>query len=70
MKIKKPFIVDNYIVRIYRRDEEDIRKVAGIIEQVGAEEKQAFHNMDELCGILSLGRSELSNKRSGSTKGK
>ncbi|MBI5193677.1 MAG: hypothetical protein HZA08_09590 [Nitrospirae bacterium] len=53
MKNKKPFIVDNYIVRIYRRDEEDIRKVVGIVEHVGAEEKQAFHSMDELCGILS-----------------
>lgn len=53
MKNMEPFIVDNYIIRIYRRDEEDLRKMAGIVEQVGTEKKQAFHNLDELWAILT-----------------
>lgn len=34
----EPFIVDNYIVRIYRRSEEDIGKLTGVVEQVSTEE--------------------------------
>lgn len=70
MQDMEPFIVDNYIVRIYRRDEEDLRKVAGIVEQVGTEEKRAFHDLDELWAILSLRRGKLSRKRKGNTKEK
>lgn len=65
----EPFIVDNYIVRIYRRDEEDLRKIAGIVEQVGKEEKQAFHNLDELWTILKSPESRLSRKKKVVTKG-
>ncbi len=66
----EPFIVDNYIVRIYRRDEEDLRKIAGIVEQVGKEEKQAFRNLDELWTILKSPESRLSRKKKDITKGK
>lgn len=70
MQKTEPFIVDNYIVRIYRRDEENLRKIAGIVEQVGTEEKRSFHSLDELWTILSICRSELSRKRKGNTKEK
>lgn len=62
--------MDNYIIRIYRRDEEDLRKVAGIVEQVGTEEKRSFHNLDELWAILGYPRSKVSRKRRGNTKKK
>lgn len=45
--------LDNYIVRIYRRDGGDPRKVAGIVEEVGVKENQVFHNLDELWDILA-----------------
>ncbi|MBI5407064.1 MAG: hypothetical protein HZA18_05150 [Nitrospirae bacterium] len=66
----EPFIVDNYIVRVYRREEDDMRKVAGIVEEVRTEEKRAFHNLDELWTILRSPRSKVSRKRKGNTKGK
>jgi len=66
-----PFIVDNYIVRIYRRDEEDLRKIAGIVEQVGTEEKRSFHSLDELWTILSVAKGHLPRKgRDRKVKGK
>ena len=66
----EPFIMDNYIVRIYRHDEEDLRNVVGIVEQVGTEENRAFHDLDELWAILRSPRSEVSCKRKGNTKEK
>jgi len=44
--------LENYIVRIYRRDHDESAKVAGIVESVETEKKQAFKNMDELAQIL------------------
>ncbi|HBI23988.1 MAG TPA: hypothetical protein DDX84_07290 [Nitrospiraceae bacterium] len=62
MQNTEPFIVDNYIVRIYRRDEEDLRKIVGIVEQVGAEEKRSFHSLDELWTILSVAKGRIPRK--------
>jgi len=44
--------LENYIVRIYRRDHDESAKVAGIVESVETDKKQAFKNMDELAQIL------------------
>ncbi len=44
----------NYIVRIYRRGEDDRRVVAGIVEEVGVREKKGFHDIEELRLILDL----------------
>ena len=44
----------NYIVRIYRRGEDDPRMVVGIVEEVGAREKKGFHDIEELRLILHL----------------
>jgi hypothetical protein len=44
--------LENYIVRIYRRDSDKPVEIAGIVEYVEAERKQAFKNMDELSQIL------------------
>lgn len=54
--------MDNYIVRIYRREGKGSKKIIGIVEQVGAKERLAFQNIDELWAIL--------NKRRGRHKGK
>lgn len=43
----------NYILRIYRYENKRPDKLVGIVEEVGAEDKKAFTNMDELWQILS-----------------
>jgi hypothetical protein len=44
--------LENYIVRIYRRDSGNPFEIAGIVESVEDEKKQAFKNMNELSQIL------------------
>jgi uncharacterized membrane protein len=44
--------LENYIVRIYRRDQDRPSEIAGLVELVEAEKKQAFKNIDELSQIL------------------
>ncbi|MFQ5660984.1 MAG: hypothetical protein ACE5GZ_11195 [Gammaproteobacteria bacterium] len=46
--------MESYIVRIHRRDEQDVHPVRGIVEQVGAEDQDAFGTMQELWNILSV----------------
>ena len=40
------FSIDNYIVRIYRWDNDNPRRLVGVVEQVGLQGKLAFHNLD------------------------
>lgn len=44
----------SYIVRIYRRDNDDKRMVIGIVEEVGVRIKKGFHCVEELRLILDL----------------
>ena len=44
----------SYIVRIYRRGEDDPRIVVGVVEEVGVREKKGFHCIEELRLILDL----------------
>jgi len=46
--------MENYIVRVYRRDIQDTCGVTGIVENVENEEKLVFHSLEELCSILSV----------------
>ncbi len=45
--------MDSYIVRIYRRDD-DQNASAGIVEVVKTQEQKAFKTRDELLAILNL----------------
>jgi hypothetical protein len=45
--------LENYVVRIYRREKNDPRILVGVIEEVGVEGRRAFSNLDELWGILN-----------------
>lgn len=45
--------MDSYIVRLYRRDNENPENLVGLVETVGAEEKRSFHTVKELMAILS-----------------
>jgi len=46
-------VLESYIVRIYRPEVKDPRNIIGIVEEVGAEEKRAFTNIEELWNILN-----------------
>ena len=43
----------NYIVRIYRHEKDNPRKIVGVVEEPEIEGKKAFTNLDELWGILN-----------------
>jgi len=49
----------NYIIRIYRFDENKHRGIVGVVEEVGVKEKKAFTNYDELWEILRSVKDEL-----------
>lgn len=55
--------MESYIVRIYRRQEKHPREVVGIVEEVEAEEKKAFKNMDELMEILASVKTRAKTRR-------
>lgn len=58
-------ILDNYILRIYRRKKNNPRILVGVVEEVGAEGKKAFSNLDELWAILNPTKNQLASwKRS------
>jgi len=42
----------NYVVRIYRFDENHPRHLVGVVEEVGVKGKKAFTNYDELWELL------------------
>ena len=45
-------ILDNYVIRIYRRDKSDPRLMVGTVEEIGKKEKKGFNSFDELREIL------------------
>lgn len=45
--------MDNYIVRIYRREKDNPRMLVGLVEEVGVSGKKAFNNLDDLWEILN-----------------
>ncbi len=47
--------MENYIVRIYRRDEEQ-NVIAGIVEIVGKQEEKPFKTHEELLAILKAAK--------------
>jgi len=47
--------MENYIVRIYRRDEKDRTKVTGMVESVERETRHTFHTLNSLRSVLMQG---------------
>ena len=43
----------NYIVRVYRQEEEKPHQLVGIVEEVGVEGRKGFTNIDELWEIFT-----------------
>jgi len=59
--------MDSYLIRIYRRDKENPEAIVGIIEEIGADRKEPFKNISELCDIIvqQRGDKDRIKKRSG-----
>lgn len=49
---------DNYIIRIYRRGQQNPRMVVGTVEQVGRKLKMSFTDFEELRTILRVPRGQ------------
>jgi hypothetical protein len=46
--------LDNFIIRIYRVDTEDCRKITGLVEMMdGSGEREPFADLDELGALLN-----------------
>ena len=45
--------MNSYLVRIYRRGEDNPRVLVGVVEEPGVNEKKAFTNLYELWEILN-----------------
>jgi len=58
-------ILDNYIIRIYRREKTDPRLIVGIVELVGTKEKKGFNSFDELREILASHAKRSSRRTTG-----
>ncbi len=48
----KGTILKDYVLKIYRREKNDPRILAGVVEEVGVEGKKAFSSLDGLWEIL------------------
>jgi hypothetical protein len=59
--------MNSYLVRIYRKAENNPRLLVGVIEEPGVKEKKAFHNLYELWDLLNLPQKK---KRSNSGDGR
>jgi hypothetical protein len=57
--------LDCYIVRVYRRETARPREFVGVVEEVGAEGKRAFTNIDELWEILKPAKVIVEEDRNG-----
>lgn len=44
--------MESYVIRIYRRDEQNPHNIIGLVEDIGLEAKTPFHNVEELIHIL------------------
>jgi hypothetical protein len=44
--------VESYIVRIYRKPDAPFGDMVGLVEKVGATDKKAFRNKEELWNLL------------------
>jgi hypothetical protein len=42
----------NFVIRVYRQDEEDLNAVVGIVEHIEENRQSSFSSMDELIRIL------------------
>ena len=61
--------MNSYLVRIYRKADNNPRMLVGVVEEVGVKEKKAFHTLCELWDILNpIKRVPAQQKRKNNSK--
>lgn len=55
--------MENYVLRIYRREKNDPRILVGVVEEVGVDGNKAFSNLDELWFILNSSKGETTKSK-------
>ena len=63
--------LDSYIIRIYRRDVENGRELAGLVERIGNGKRLAFGTSEELWAFLTerrLVRGRIARNKSGKAR--
>ena len=55
--------MENYVLRIYRREKNDPRILVGVVEEVGVDGNKAFSNLDELWFILNSSKAETTKNK-------
>jgi hypothetical protein len=63
MTYTKRTILENFVLRIYRRGKNDPRILVGVVEEVGVEGNRAFSNVDELWFILNSSKAETTKNK-------
>lgn len=63
MTYTKRTILENYVLRIYRREKNDPRILVGVVEEVGVDGNKAFSNLDELWFILNSSKGETTKSK-------
>ncbi len=59
----------SYLVRIYRREEDNPRLLVGVVEELGVNDKKAFQNLYELWDILNpIKNNQRQSSRNGGKK--
>jgi len=58
-------ILDNYIVRIYRRDKSDPDRIVGIVEDIASNVQRRFTGFTELSKILVAAEGRSPRKKRG-----
>ncbi len=53
----------SYLVRIYRKAENNPRMLVGVVEEPGVKEKKAFHTLYELWDILNTKKEKQTKQR-------
>ena len=49
----------DYVLRIYRREKNDRRRLVGVVEEVGVEGSKAFSSLNELWSILNPSKAKI-----------
>ena len=62
--------MNSYLVRIYRKADNNPRILVGVVEEPGVKEKKAFSNLYELWDILNpIKKEQTSSKRGRGSNG-
>jgi hypothetical protein len=51
--------MENYIIRVYRRDHSDPERLTGLLESVERETRRPFYTLKDLCMLLLAPATEV-----------